>query len=296
MKMNRLFSMTVAASMALGLASCASTTTPYEAYVTVDINPSVAFVMNEQNMIQSAFANNSDGEMVLMHIELENKTMNQAMEMLIDEAMNLGFIDVEAAETVVEIDVMGSRTNIETSVREQVQSRIETVMSARTLGVQVRSRVYDSTEITEAEAHDVTPLQWRLMKDQWIMEGEESLETMAEWSPEALLAKVQERRQQRLSLSAQFQAEMLAARETLQAAHQLAVNSIQALIDAAGTAVDTSEWEAEIETLHQELHTAIQAMVQEYQTLSTQARVALEVQYQARLELHEAAANAKRGE
>ena len=43
MKMNRLFSMTVAASLALGLASCASTTAPYEAYVTVDINPRVAF-------------------------------------------------------------------------------------------------------------------------------------------------------------------------------------------------------------------------------------------------------------
>ena len=295
MKMNRLFSMTVAASMALGLASCASTA-PYEAYVTVDINPSVGFVMNEKNIIQSAFANNSDGEMVLMHLELENKTMNQAMEMLIDEAMNLGFIDVEATETVIEVDVMGSRSTIEASVREQVQSRIETVMSARTLGVQVRARIYDSSEIDEAEAHHVTPLQWRLMKDQWIMEGEESLETMAEWSPEALLAKIQERRQQRQSLSAAFQAQMLAARETLQAAHQLAVNQLQALIDAAEESVDTSEWEAEIVALHQELQTAIQAMVQEYQTLSTQARIALEVQYQARLALHEAAANAKRGE
>jgi uncharacterized lipoprotein YajG len=46
-------------------------------YTTMNINPSVALMVNAEQKIRTAFALNGDGEMVMLQLELEGKTLQQ---------------------------------------------------------------------------------------------------------------------------------------------------------------------------------------------------------------------------
>ena len=78
------------------------------AYATLSINPSVALMLNEQKQVATATALNADGEMIMLNLQLEGKTLDEDVEDIIDETIDLDFINEETPDPVVETDVLSS--------------------------------------------------------------------------------------------------------------------------------------------------------------------------------------------
>lgn len=107
------------------LVSCqvgTSDTTVFEdenlAYATLSINPSVALTLNEQKQVATATALNADGEMIMLNLQLEGKTLDEAVEDIIDETVDLDFINEETPDPVVETDVLSSMLQLQTQTRD----------------------------------------------------------------------------------------------------------------------------------------------------------------------------------
>lgn len=94
-------------------ASC-SGATPEEGSVTrmtVDINPSVEFMIDDQNKIVSVTALNDDGSILIVGEAFVGKTPEEAVEMMVTLASDTGYLvkgNAEVSENTVKISVSGN--------------------------------------------------------------------------------------------------------------------------------------------------------------------------------------------
>ena len=78
--------------------------------ITVDINPSVEFMIDDQNKIVSVTALNDDGSILIVGEAFVGKTPEEAVEMMVTLASDTGYLvqgNVEASENTVKISVSG---------------------------------------------------------------------------------------------------------------------------------------------------------------------------------------------
>mgnify|MGYP006874634465 FL=1 len=108
-----LFLLFAIALSAISFTSC-STAKPEEGSVTrmtVDINPSVEFMIDDQNRVASVTALNDDGSILIVGEAFVGKTPEQAIEMMISLASDTGYLvqgNVDASENTVKISVSGN--------------------------------------------------------------------------------------------------------------------------------------------------------------------------------------------
>ena len=97
---------------AISFTSC-SNANPEEGSVTrmtVDINPSVEFMIDDQNKIVSVTALNDDGSILIVGEAFVGKTPEEAVEMMVTLASDTGYLvqgNAEASENTVKISVSG---------------------------------------------------------------------------------------------------------------------------------------------------------------------------------------------
>ncbi len=90
--------------------------------MTVDINPSVEFMIDDQNKIVSVTALNDDGSILIVGEAFVGKTPEEAVEMMVTLASDTGYLvqgNAEVAENTVKISISG-----DSKYAEQLQKSI----------------------------------------------------------------------------------------------------------------------------------------------------------------------------
>ena len=272
------------ALLGISLTACNTTEEAYEAYVTVDINPSIGFVVNEQNVVANAYALNEDGEMLLLQLNLANKSVDAAMGEVIDQAMNLGFIDVDADETLIEIDALGDTEAITNQVRTMVQERIEAQMNDRALECQVQTRNYDSAYSQEAANKGVSPMQYRFMEQAMQIDPEILEDEALEMTPEGLITRMKNKTAVAAGIAQSLSEDFKTERDAI---HAIYKPQIAALLEQIATAEaageSTADLESDLSDLRIAMRAELQILINEYTSQSIAVRTALQTSYQARI-------------
>lgn len=118
----------------VSLAAC-SNTEPEDGTVTrmtVDINPSVEFMVDEKNKVTSVTALNDDGSILIVGEVFVGKTPEEAVELLVKLASDTGYLvqgNVEATENAMKISVSGDSKYAE-KLRQDVTKKAERVMES----------------------------------------------------------------------------------------------------------------------------------------------------------------------
>ena len=118
----------------VSLAAC-SNTEPEDGAVTrmtVDINPSVEFMVDEKNKVTSVTALNDDGSILIVGEVFVGKTPEEAVELLVKLASDTGYLvqgNVEATENAMKISVSGDSKYAE-KLRQDVTKKAERVMES----------------------------------------------------------------------------------------------------------------------------------------------------------------------
>ncbi|MFA5741940.1 MAG: hypothetical protein WC874_03570 [Candidatus Izemoplasmatales bacterium] len=285
------------AILGISLTACNTTDEAFEAYVTVDINPSIGFVVNEENIIQNAYALNEDGEMLLLQLTLANKSVETAMGEVIDQAMNLGFIDVDADETIIEVDALGDTDTITNQVRTMVKEQLQLHMSNRALGCLVQTRNYDSAFAAEAANKGVSPMQYRFMAQAMLIDPEILEDDALEMTPEGLITRMRAKAQIAAGIALSLGEDFQADRDAIHDEYKPQIQALQLQIQTAEAAGQpTDDLVNAVNTLRAAMQVEIQALIGTYTTQSIAVRTALQVSFQARIELNAAKVAAYRQE
>ena len=100
--------------------------------MTVDINPSVEFMIDEQNKVVSVTALNDDGSILIVGEAFVGKTPEEAVEMMVRLASDTGYLvrgNVEASENTVKISVSGD-SNYAEQLKKDITEKANDTLKA----------------------------------------------------------------------------------------------------------------------------------------------------------------------
>jgi len=159
-----LFTFLFILSLGLLIVGCQDLQASEEVYVTVDINPSVELIVSPREKVIYANPLNEDGELLLLNLTLVGLDLDVALELIIDEAIALGFIDIESEETIVSIDVISKDSALGEKVRAQAKQNINDAFQERAMVGRAEDKGFVPDFLAEAQSFDVTPGFLRLAK------------------------------------------------------------------------------------------------------------------------------------
>ncbi len=110
----------------------------YASTVTIDINPSIEITLDEDDLVITVTALNDDGDEVIdRDINYAKMTLDEVVDIIIDKAIEKGYIDPDNVDTVVLLDVK-SRDEV---IKDRVQAKMEAQLQRKMDNYQARYEI-----------------------------------------------------------------------------------------------------------------------------------------------------------
>lgn len=142
----------------LMMSSCAqSVSAQDDTYLTIDINPSVELIVNKREKVIYVNPLNEDAEVLLDGIDLIGMDLDEAVDLIIQTAIELGYIDTDAEETYVKVSSISENAEIGEKIRERAKEHINNAFSKRYMMGKAEDKGFTPDFLAEAESYGVTP-------------------------------------------------------------------------------------------------------------------------------------------
>jgi hypothetical protein len=100
-------------------------------YVTISINPNIELAVNEDNKVVEAIPVNEDADILLADLNLVGMSIEEASTKIIDEAIEMGYIDELSDENAVMISTYGEEENRRTELQDRIIDRLNNHFETR---------------------------------------------------------------------------------------------------------------------------------------------------------------------
>lgn len=240
-----------------------------DTYVTLDINPSVEIIVNRRDKVIYTNALNEDGEVLLAELDLIGMDVEDAIDLIIETATVLGYIDPEAEETYVSVTAISKDSAIGDQVRERIKEHINNAFEKRYMMGKAQDKVFLPEFVAEAETLGVTPGFLLMVKSALLADDELLLEDALLLTPEELQAIIREAKAEMREVSQAIREEFLAARQALVAEYRPQIEALEDAIELGEGDVEALtaeldalklEFKAELEALRAEFHEETEAI------------------------------------
>jgi hypothetical protein len=174
--MKKLLGLALTVLIGLSLAACDTQDVQAEgtSYMSVEINPAVEFVLDEDGNVESVLYLNEDAEVVGADLDFVGLPSDEALERFIDAAIETGYIDVESDENIVTI------TRDDESEEQAAKEKVETILEERGIGATVFGGGINEEYEALAEEHDIDVGRARLISRAVEIDGEMTFEEALE--------------------------------------------------------------------------------------------------------------------
>lgn len=258
MKKSRiLLSIFTVLTMVVVMVACSSTVSASDTYVTIDINPSIELIINKNEEVIHANALNEDGEVLLSAIDLIGLSVDDAMDLIIETAIELGYIDIDSEETLVSVSTP-SENDQGQMIKNRVKEAINNAFLNRGLMGKARQKAFSEAFVLEAESYGVTPAFLSLAYSVTYVDDTLLLDDALLLSTEALTDILKEAYEGAKEVAQTYRAEFIEERDEIRALYHDDIVELEAMIVAQQEAIDssaddTSALEAQLQVLQAEL-------------------------------------------
>jgi len=181
----------------------------YRSVIQIDINPSITFILDENDDVVAVIVNNEEAEIITADLLLVGLNYEDALDAFLTAAAETGYLNVTRDDNQVTVslssegkaDLEAFRTAVENRVRgfldrEDIQGQVETSQA-----------LFDDLKAT-AEANNVTVSEWLLI--QAVLRNDDSLtlEEALELSTEELQTMLQSAYQERIEQALIYKEEL----------------------------------------------------------------------------------------
>jgi len=169
----------VGVTLLVGIAACtdAVETEAAGVYVSVDINPSIEFIIDEDDNVVSYNLTNEDAEVICVDIDFVGMNIDDAVELFVELATEAGFIDVDGEDNAVLITVLGDDDDDELveGVKDGIRNRVMRFMATRYINGQVLTEDFTQADlVAQANELGVSPGKLKLALLAQLVEGTEA--------------------------------------------------------------------------------------------------------------------------
>ena len=98
-----------------------------DTYIDMDVNPSIELTLNRLGRVLEADPYNSDGEVILNHVDVRHKSYEQAVQALLDEMIRLGYL---TSDGLVSVTVQTDNENARQKLLGEIQASVDTLLDS----------------------------------------------------------------------------------------------------------------------------------------------------------------------
>ena len=182
------------------LAACTDMGTSVSGYyVAVDINPSIEFIVDEDDFVESFIFLNEDAAILCADLDFTGMNIDDAVELFVQTATEAGYVDPEGEDNAVLITVLGEEDEDEEikSIRERIRTRLVKHFAKQYINAVVLSEDYTQEDLLlEAEELGVSPGKLKLAYAAMFTDETLVKEELLEMPVKDLLAIVRESHQE----------------------------------------------------------------------------------------------------
>jgi len=193
-------------TLLLGVTACAESVEANAAgtYVAVDINPSIEFIVDEDDNVESFNLLNKDAEIICVDVDFIGMNIEDAVELFVTLATEAGYIDPDGEENAVLITVLGDDTEEGAEFTEQlkirIRNRVMRYMAMNYINGEVLTEEFTQEDlIAQAEELGVSPGKLKLSLLAQTVDSELVLEELLALPVKDLIAIVREHHQEVIS-------------------------------------------------------------------------------------------------
>ncbi len=253
---------------AITIAGCSTTSAEGETFMSVDINPSIEFVLDENDEIISVKFSNEDAEIVGADIDFIGMHYEDALDALLNAAVETGYIDVESNDNNVIITVGNDNETQQNELNTNARETAQTYLEEHKIGGAVLNGevVYDDLEAI-ADEYDISIGKARMIKSAQETDETLSTEELAEMPMEDLMDLITTAHREKMQAFADNKKQdALALKEEMKANAEAKVNQFRQQVEDGE--VPTPNYE-QIKTNHM---ADIESMMQQYQSRADNMR------------------------
>lgn len=284
--------------IALAAVGCNASAASDEAYLTIEINPSIEVVVNRRDKVVYASALNDDGEVLLAEADFEGRDIKVAVEFIIERAVELGYIDPGAEEITVSVAVLGRDKPKQEKLREKVCARFNQSFASRGMYGHARGKEFPAEIVTVAEELGISPERLMVVKQAMIFNPELTLEECLEMTVEDLIKTIRNLGQEIKDIVSEKKKEFFAARDELFAEYEPFLEALRAEIadlraqiaiaadeeEKAALRATLKPLEEELAGLREELRSKVEELKEEYREISREAKERVRDEFHTRRE------------
>lgn len=255
--LKKLGSVVVALTIVFTLAACSSLQKADAAntYVSVDINPSIEFIVDEDDIVLSFNLLNEDAQILCADVDFVGMTIEDATELFVQLATEAGYIDVDSEDNAVLITVIGDEeSDLPEQIQERIRLRVMGYMARNSINAQIFTEDFTQSDlIAQANELGISPGKLKLILLAQVTNPELTIEEGITTPVKDLMSSVQEAHkaqmgsmtqaekaefvQQRTQLMTQFQTKL---QEHLNANPALSDEEVEAIMNKVQNTIRTT--------------------------------------------------------
>lgn len=196
-KINLILSFIVLLAAMTLLVGCQEAAEGSNSYVTLDINPSIELIVSPKNKVLYANPLNEDAEILLANLDLKGMDLEDAVDLIIETAIELGYISVdESTESLVLVSTVSKDEALKERIHNKVKQHLNQAFEKRGMLGKAKDKDFNPDFILEAETYGVTPGHLFIAKKLVELKDTLTLEEVLEMSKTELLEAVKEARKE----------------------------------------------------------------------------------------------------
>lgn len=161
--------------------------TSVDMLLSVEMNPGFELILDEEEKIKSYRLKNEDAEILGAGIDLIGMNYEDALHLMIQQAIDTGYLDVEANDQAIALMVANGQTDEENQFRETVKVQLHTYLQEQAIGAIVLNHgEVDEALIAFAEEYDLALGIAKLMMTYLEVYPDTLLEDVLELTPKDL--------------------------------------------------------------------------------------------------------------
>ena len=125
-------------------------------YVSLDVNPSIAFSLNTFNRVLDVQPVDDDAKPIVGELHLKNRTIDEAMQQTINDLIDKGYITEDENGGVI-IAISNKNDTVAQKLADRLQEKVQNTINEQGKVADVEAEAVGKDRVQEAEALGVTP-------------------------------------------------------------------------------------------------------------------------------------------
>ncbi|MBN2299563.1 MAG: hypothetical protein JXC31_00080 [Acholeplasmataceae bacterium] len=222
----------------ISMAACTSDDTEDYTYLSVDINPAMEMIINQEQKVVSYTLKNEAAEIVAAGLNLESMNYEEALHLYLNAAVQTGYIDIDRNDNAVAIQAYQGEDETGSQFQLEVQNKLQTYFQENALGAVIlyQGEVSESLQAL-VDDYDISLGYAKLIEAYLGADESNTLEDALALTPKEIIdTLVIEHEASMLSYRNQRQVEAQNVKDEMEEALRSRVEAHQALVDG-GSAV-----------------------------------------------------------